>query len=81
MYKIYGAPGCVWCKRAVDLAHREGLDYEYIDISMDREAADMLKAGGFRTIPQVFFEHDEGNLVHIGGFKEFDNEIRQSKRT
>ena len=46
---------------------RNNLEYKEIDISTDPNLMDEMikKAGGKRTIPQIFFEEH-----HVGGYQE-----------
>lgn len=63
MYTIYGKPNCPWCDRAKDLLNN--LAYEYVDVSLEGGARQILVDMGVRTVPQVF----KGTL-HIGGFED-----------
>lgn len=60
---IYTTNYCPYCVKAKDLLKRKGLAYEEISAEDDavREAM-ILKAGGRRTVPQIFI-----NDQHIGG--------------
>jgi glutaredoxin 3 len=60
---IYTTKVCPYCVRAKDLLKRKGQSFEEIDASDDtvREAM-IAKAGGRRTVPQIFI----GN-THVGG--------------
>lgn len=62
MYTIYGKPNCPWCDRAKGLLQPD--EYNYVDVSKDQEAKEVLVEMGVRTVPQVF---DRDN--HIGGFE------------
>jgi glutaredoxin 3 len=60
---VYTTKVCPYCVRAKDLLKRKGQAYTEIDASDDdaREAM-IAKAGGRRTVPQIFI-----NGEHIGG--------------
>ena len=61
---IYSTPVCPYCVRAKSLIKQKGQEYEEIDVSKDpaiRESM-MQKAGGRRTVPQIFIDDK-----HIGG--------------
>ena len=60
---IYTTNYCPYCVKAKDLLKRKGVAYEEISAEDDavREAM-ILKAGGRRTVPQIFI-----NDQHIGG--------------
>lgn len=66
---IYSTPICPYCVRAKDLLKKKGHDYEEIDISVNPQIRDemMEKAGGRRTVPQIFI-----NDKHIGGFDDLN---------
>ena len=64
---VYSGPLCAFCDAAKRLLVRNNLDYKEIDISTDPSLMDEMikKAGGKRTIPQIFFEDH-----HVGGYQE-----------
>ena len=64
---VYSGPLCAFCDAAKRLLSRNNLDYKEIDISTDPSLMDEMikKAGGKRTIPQIFFEDH-----HVGGYQE-----------
>ena len=60
---IYTTKVCPYCVRAKALLDRKGI--EYVEISAEDEAvreAMIIKAGGQRTVPQIFI-----NNHHVGG--------------
>ncbi len=60
---IYSTTYCPYCVRAKDLITRKG--HSYIEINVEDDAAReamIAKAGGRRTVPQIFI-----NGVHVGG--------------
>lgn len=60
---IYTTKVCPYCVRAKDLLKRKGQSFEEIDASDDTVRDAMIaKAGGRRTVPQIFI----GN-THVGG--------------
>ena len=64
---VYSGPSCGFCDAAKRLLGRNNLEYKEIDISTDPNLMDEMinKAGGKRTIPQIFFEDH-----HVGGYEE-----------
>ena len=64
---VYSGPLCNFCDAAKRLLARNNLEYNEIDISSGANIRDEMikKAGGKRTIPQIFFDD-----VHIGGYQE-----------
>lgn len=55
---------CPYCSRAKALLDRKGVEYQEIDLTMDRAGFDAMvaRAGGARTVPQIFIDGK-----HIGG--------------
>lgn len=66
---IYSTPICPYCVRAKSLLKNLGQDYEEIDVSRDPDLRNAMvkKAGGQRTVPQIFI----GDR-HIGGFDDLN---------
>lgn len=60
---IYTTTYCPYCVRAKDLLTRKGQSFEEINAEDDavRDAM-IVKAGGRRTVPQIFIDD-----VHVGG--------------
>ncbi len=60
---IYTTTVCPYCVRAKQLLQRKNLDYQEIDASDEEVRNEMIKkAGGMRTVPQIFIDDK-----HIGG--------------
>jgi glutaredoxin 3 len=64
---LYTTEYCGYCRAAKTLLQNKGLDFEEIDVAFDAELrAEMIqKAGGVRTVPQIFI-HGR----HVGGYDE-----------
>jgi len=61
--EIYTTPYCPYCVRAKALLEKKGVDYTETDVSDgDLRAAMTKRAGGSRTVPQIFIDGR-----HIGG--------------
>lgn len=62
--EIYTTPTCGYCHAAKRLLLKKGVDYEEIDVSRspDLRAAMVTRAGGRRTVPQIFIGD-----AHVGG--------------
>lgn len=62
--EVYTKAFCPYCTRAKTLLDRKGADFSEIDVTMDRAGFDAMvaRAGGRRTVPQVFI----GDR-HVGG--------------
>ena len=63
---IYSTNYCPYCVRAKELLTRKGAAYSEINVEDDaaREAM-IVKAGGRRTVPQIFIGE-----THVGGFDD-----------
>jgi glutaredoxin 3 len=60
---IYTTSICPYCVRAKALFDRKGLTYEEINVEEQQERDKMvIKAGGRRTVPQIFI-----GSAHVGG--------------
>ncbi len=72
---VYSTPVCPYCVRAKDLLKRKGVPYTEVDASDDdvREAM-IVKAGGRRTVPQIFIGD-----THVGGFDDLSALDRAGK--
>lgn len=71
MITVYGSVKCVYCDEAKRLLDRVGRVYQYIDVHEDTGAAELFRANGWRTVPQIF----DGDH-HIGGYQELTAYLR-----
>tara|TARA_Y100000590_G_scaffold185544_1_gene211444 strand:+ start:1300 stop:1554 length:255 start_codon:yes stop_codon:yes gene_type:complete len=64
---MYTGPMCNFCDAAKRLFARNNLNYQEIDVSLKDGLRDEMikKAGGKRTVPQIFFDE-----LHVGGYQE-----------
>ena len=62
--EVYSSLWCPFCSRAKALLSRKGVAYEEIDVDRDPNLRQqmMQRAGGRRTVPQIFIDGR-----HIGG--------------
>ena len=64
--EVYSTRACVYCWRAKDLLERKGVPYVEIDATDPDVRARMVdRAGGQRTVPQIFV-----GGRHVGGANE-----------
>ena len=65
--EIYTTPICPYCVRAKSLLSKKGVAYKEIDVAADPAIRDAMikRAGGKRTVPQIFI-----NGMHVGGSDE-----------
>ena len=61
---IYSSPFCPYCFMAKRLLQQKGVTFDEIDIMAEpgRRAEMMDRAGGRRTVPQIFI-----GATHVGG--------------
>jgi ribonucleotide reductase alpha subunit/glutaredoxin len=66
---VYGKPNCPFCDKAKNILKSKGIDFQYIDISVDEKSFEFIRSKGFRTVPQIFVngeyhgESDSANTV------------------
>lgn len=72
---IYSTPICPYCVRAKKLLEEKGETYTEIDVSDADERAKLIeKAGGRKTVPQIFIgDH------HVGGYDDLSALDRSGK--
>jgi len=69
MITIFGTPTCSYCREAKALSERKGLEYKYIDITVenvDFSDLEVLTGKEVKTVPQIF-----NGQEYIGGYKQF----------
>lgn len=73
---VYSTQSCPYCVRAKGLLSSKGYPYEEIDVSFDADLREAMvqKAGGRRTVPQIFIGE-----THVGGFDDLSALDRQGK--
>ncbi len=54
---LYGTPWCGDCKRSRMFLDQNDVNYEYVDISENQEAAEKVEKinGGLRSVPTILF--------------------------
>ncbi|MDE0059175.1 MAG: glutaredoxin 3 [Defluviicoccus sp.] len=62
--EVYSSLWCPFCSRAKALLNRKGVAFEEIDVDRDPNLRQqmMQRAGGRRTVPQIFIDGR-----HVGG--------------
>lgn len=61
---VYSKPNCVQCDATYRALAKNGLEYTTVDITLDAEALDTVKALGYVQAPVVFAGGD-----HWSGFR------------
>jgi len=74
--EIYTSPLCGFCHAAKRLLDEKGINFSEIDVLQDpaRKPEMIERAGGRRTVPQIFIGPD-----HIGGCDDLFDLERQGK--
>jgi len=63
---VYSTNYCPYCTRAKDLLRRKGVKYKEVNVEDEaRREAMVDRAGGRRTVPQIFIGEQ-----HVGGFDD-----------
>ena len=66
---VYGKPDCPYCDKAKSILEGKGLEFNYVDVTEDKEAHNFIREQGFETVPQIFIndkyhgESDSANTV------------------
>lgn len=61
---VYTKPQCVQCRATKRALDKQGLEYSEVDLSLDEEALNTVKALGYQQAPVVFADGD-----HWSGFR------------
>jgi len=79
--KVYSTPGCPWCKVAKDFLESHHINFEYIDVSVDENAAKtMIKKSGQMGVPvieiddQIVIGFNKQVIEELLGISEPNNE-------
>lgn len=73
---LYGTPGCMWCIKAKDYLKEKNIQFEYIDVSQDQDAAqEIVKKSKQMSLPVLEID---GEIV-IGFDKEKINKLLKIK--
>lgn len=65
--KVYGVPGCPFCKRTKEFLKSKGLNFEDIDVAADHNLAkEMVEKSGQMSVPVIEIDEE----IVIGFDKE-----------
>lgn len=67
---IVTRPYCPYCKKAVDLLRKMGVDFDEIEIETREEQIAWKEQSGHQTFPQIWV-----NSTHVGGFDDLQKTI------
>ncbi len=75
---MYSTESCPFCKRAKDYLESKGIDFEYIDVSLDKEKLEeMIEKSGQMGVPVI----DINGKIIIGfNQKEIDIQLANAKQ-
>lgn len=62
---LYSKPGCVQCRSTEREFKKEGVHYNYVDLSEQPEALEHIKSLGYLAAPVVFIDEQ----THWSGFR------------
>ncbi len=53
--KVFSTPSCNYCRQAKEFLEEKGIEFEYLDVSADKEALQEMKrlTGGGRSVPVI----------------------------
>ena len=68
--KIYTKDDCSYCKLLKKLLTDTGLEFEEIEEDESEQLRLKADAEPFETVPQLFCELSNGDIVHIGGYDD-----------
>ncbi|MFD0986194.1 glutaredoxin 3 [Methyloligella solikamskensis] len=73
---LYTTQLCGYCRAAKQLLMSKGLDFEEIPVDWDPDLREQMteRAGGQRTVPQIFI-----NERHVGGYQDLATLDRDGK--
>lgn len=69
---VYGARGCSWCTKLLDLLRGAEVEFTKVSIRQNETALKFLAKHGLNTVPQVFTEKG----THIGGYEDTVNYLK-----
>jgi glutaredoxin-like YruB-family protein len=70
--KVFGTEACPWCHRVKAYLKEKNVEFEYVDVANDQEAAiTMVRESGQPGVPQVWI----GNSIIIGFNQEKIDEL------
>lgn len=59
MIKVYGkSNGCTNCVVVKETLEKYGIEYDFIDVSQDKESLNLIKSLGYRQVPVIENEGD-----------------------
>lgn len=81
--KIFTKPNCPFCVDAKALLKNNGIPYDELTVGKDvtkEDIQEMVDAMNVhvkvRTVPQIFFIHEDARTTYIGGFNELNKYVQ-----
>ena len=80
-YIVYGKEDCSYCVKAKHLLTNNGIDYDYVDVSVQANRDELLSLAEsigvtVKSVPQIVQTDCEGDTHYIGGYKELTNVLK-----
>ena len=66
---VFTRPSCVQCTATFRALDSRGVPYESVDVSVDAEALERVKALGYLQAPVVIWEREAYPAEHVSGFR------------
>ena len=79
-FLVIGRPNCRYCTLARELLNSQGFTHEYTDLGDHLWLRELIRAGGFRTIPIILADPFTADVKLIGGYRQLVEYIEQEKQ-
>jgi glutaredoxin len=77
MYNIYGLKWCIFCLRAINFSHENGLEFHYYPMDDKKRILEYIKQTyNHKTVPIITIKTNDGEDL-IGGYDDFIKHIKQ----
>ena len=64
--KVYGVPGCPFCKKTREFLRNKGLNFEDIDVAADHDLAkEMIKKSGQMSVPIIEIDGKKNGIIEV----------------
>ena len=68
---VYGQPGCVQCRATEKKLGQLGVDFDYYDVSVDRDALSFVLGLGYKQAPVVVCGSEHFSGYNPDGLRRF----------
>jgi len=74
MLTVYTKNNCGYCMMAKSLLKNKNIEFEEINVDLNKDARDFLVSGGHRTMPQIY----ENNQLYVhGGYEGLKKKLEE----